>query len=311
MACDDRADAYHTPDPCADTLDLMNKRLSHDLRVRVKRMQLTEPLTPDWLEMAEIVSHLGYIASMQAKDVGNSRDTTTAWERDELCVRFIIEEGKINVMLRAMVQFKEWWYESVLKGRSFDEDQMQRMRMFETGLSTLLRHSLSAAEALQTIDITLLLEHIQRVLQFATDPDSDWKPAVGCPPQGYQEVAVLGYLHALTRQAEKLADEDKVLGMIREKDIVPLVIMHYRMFRGLEGVGQDVVEDYIWFLSYLFDTEHFSAHRKEFLPDVDARKGLVQFEDAAKAVKAAEVSSGDAERRRKVRALCDQIIRCK
>jgi len=310
MADESRSYSYTMHDHCAETLELMNKRLSEDLRARVRRMQLTNPLTPEWLEMAEIVSHLGYIASTQAKYATESRESTTVWERDELCVRFIIEEGKINLMLRAMVQFKEWWYESVGKGKSFDEDQMQRMRMFETGLSTLLRHSLSAAEALQTIDVTLLLEHIQRVLEWSTDAESGWSPAPGCPPQGCQEVAVVGYLHAVARQAEKLADEDKVLSIVREKDLVPLTIKHYGMYRGLEGMGQDVVEDYIWFLSHLVSSEHFSAHRKEFLPDADARKGLIAFEEAAKAVKAAE-QSGDADRRRKVRALCDQIIRCK
>eukprot|EP01065_Artemidia_motanka_P014503 TRINITY_DN18421_c3_g2_i1.p1 TRINITY_DN18421_c3_g2~~TRINITY_DN18421_c3_g2_i1.p1 ORF type:complete len:327 (+),score=93.60 TRINITY_DN18421_c3_g2_i1:49-981(+) len=310
MAGDDRAAAYFTPDPCADTLDVMNKRLSHDLRQRVRKMDIAAPLSPEWMDMAEVVAHLGQIAAMEAKDV-EKRDHTTAWERDELCVRFIIEEGKMNLMLRAVVQFKQWWYEAVAKGRTFDEEQAQRIRMFEAGLSTLLRHALSAVEALQTIDMTLLLEHVQRVLEFATDPDEHWTPHHGCPPQGYQEIAVIGYLHSVLKQADRLADEDKVLVEIMDRNVVPLVIKHYGLFRELEGLGQEVVEDYVWFLACTFDTECFLTHRKAFLPDQDARKGLVLFEDAAKAMKAAEQHSSDAERRKKMRGLCDQIIRVK
>eukprot|EP00662_Eupelagonemidae_sp_cell21_P045858 gene45858-47858_t len=124
----------------------------------------------------------GQIASMEAKE-SERKDGSTAWNntslmRDELCVRFVIEEGKTNLMLRCLVRFKEWHYEQ--GGRSFDQEQQQRVMMFETGMSLLLRHTLEpcwgtaarhaalpqrgreAEEALQTIDITLLLEHIQR-----------------------------------------------------------------------------------------------------------------------------------------------------
>eukprot|EP01062_Namystynia_karyoxenos_P060191 TRINITY_DN51716_c0_g1_i1.p1 TRINITY_DN51716_c0_g1~~TRINITY_DN51716_c0_g1_i1.p1 ORF type:complete len:345 (+),score=120.50 TRINITY_DN51716_c0_g1_i1:98-1036(+) len=307
---DGRESAYATPDPCADTLDVMNKRLSQDLRHRVRRMEIAPPLSPDWMDMAEIVSHLGQVAAIEAKGV-QSRDQSTAWERDEFCVRFIIEEGKTNLMLRAIVQFKEWYYEAVGKGKTFDDDQVHRIRMFETGLSTLLRHSLGAVEALQTIDMTLLLEHVQRVLEFATDPEEQWTPLPGSSLQGCQETAVIGYLHAILRQADKLADEDKVLCEILDRRIVPMVLEHYSMYRGLEGMGQDLVEDYVWFLSYLMDTEHWGAHRKEYLADAQAKRNLAKLEDPAKAVKAAEQGGGDPERRKKVRALCDMIIRVK
>eukprot|EP00662_Eupelagonemidae_sp_cell21_P049940 gene49940-37822_t len=182
-----RKTAYEAPD-------------AHDLRQRVRRMGTAEPLSPEWMEMAEI------IAAMEAKD------------RDELCVRFIIEEGKINLMLRSMVSFKEWHYEAQAKGRAFDDEQLQRIRMFESGLSTLLRHALCAEEArcgagrrrgtlATTIDITLLCEHVERVLH---------------------------YLHSILRQADKLADEDKVLTMLLDRNIVPLVLKHYALFRSMD-----------------------------------------------------------------------------
>ena len=38
------------------------------------------------------------------------------WERDELCVRYIIEEGKINMLLRTMNEYKTYQYASMKEG---------------------------------------------------------------------------------------------------------------------------------------------------------------------------------------------------
>eukprot|EP01061_Rhynchopus_euleeides_P011050 TRINITY_DN20635_c0_g1_i1.p1 TRINITY_DN20635_c0_g1~~TRINITY_DN20635_c0_g1_i1.p1 ORF type:complete len:295 (+),score=102.89 TRINITY_DN20635_c0_g1_i1:41-925(+) len=294
MAGVDRGHAYYTQDTCADTLDVMNKRLSQDLRNRVRRVAHYPPMTPEWREVADIVHHLGQVACMESKEV-TKRDGTV-WEREELCVRYIIEESKTNMLLRMMVDFKKFCFESAMQNTCQDPEALAVMKTFEAGLGELLRCLLTAVEALQTLDIPAFVEYAADVLNAAI--------ASGCCDAQSQEVVIINYLHSVMLQLEKI-QEDRVLDLCLDHHILPLVLNHFELYR--EKVGDDGVEMYLWMLSYFFDSEYFQGHRAKFMtPDV--KKRLVLLESSAKAVKATE---SDADRRKKIRVLCDTIIRYK
>ena len=68
MAAPDRGSAYSAPDPCSESLEKMTKRLTSDLRGRVRRLANYPPLSREWLDMAEVLQHLASVALSEEKD---------------------------------------------------------------------------------------------------------------------------------------------------------------------------------------------------------------------------------------------------
>lgn len=60
----------------------------------------------DWFDMVESLQHLTNIALMEQM-LPKAQPNATLWERDELTVRFLLEEGKLNLCLRLLVEFKK------------------------------------------------------------------------------------------------------------------------------------------------------------------------------------------------------------
>lgn len=56
--------------------------------------------------MAEIFGRIASISEMEAK-LSVSKDDATLWETEEQALRFLLEDGKLNLCLRSLVEFKE------------------------------------------------------------------------------------------------------------------------------------------------------------------------------------------------------------
>ncbi|KAJ9469716.1 hypothetical protein DIPPA_00094 [Diplonema papillatum] len=293
----DRGTAYHTQDACADTLEVVNKRLNQDLRHRVRRIAYSPPLSPEWRDVADIIGHISNIASMESKDSLN-RPGSSVWERDELCIRYIIEESKTNLLMRLMIDFKSVMYDKQPIETSSDPEVTSFLKQFEASMGELLRCLFTAVEALQTLDMSAMIEYIERALNAAnTDP--------GTYDAQSQEVVVISYLYLILSHIERL-DEDKVLGLMLDHSILPAVLRHFEHYHS--RAGDRGVEMYVWLVSFLLDTEYFKGHMNQFFASKEDKKRLGLLEPAAKAIKATEP---EADLRRKVRTLCDFIIRYK
>eukprot|EP01060_Flectonema_neradi_P012680 TRINITY_DN1943_c0_g2_i4.p1 TRINITY_DN1943_c0_g2~~TRINITY_DN1943_c0_g2_i4.p1 ORF type:complete len:296 (+),score=56.15 TRINITY_DN1943_c0_g2_i4:48-935(+) len=295
MSGGEKGSQYQTQDACADTLDVMNKRLSQDLRQRVRRLVYCPVLSVEWKEVAELIGHLSEVAVMESKDI--TKREGSVWERDELCVRYVIEESKTNLLMRLMVDYKTFLYERLQKEGGTLDDPTGLLIGFENSLGELLRCIFTATESLQTLDMPAFLTHIETVLQSSTVNTTNNYQS--------QEILVVVYLRLILAQIDRL-DEDKILGLVLDKSILSLVLRHCEMYRS--KLEDEMVETYIWFLSMLFETEFFQQHRKEFFADAEDKKRICLLEEPAKAMKAAE---SDADKRRRLRALCDIIIRYK
>eukprot|EP01006_Ploeotia_vitrea_P048050 TRINITY_DN67192_c4_g3_i1.p1 TRINITY_DN67192_c4_g3~~TRINITY_DN67192_c4_g3_i1.p1 ORF type:complete len:308 (+),score=33.84 TRINITY_DN67192_c4_g3_i1:108-926(+) len=272
----------------------MTKRLTADLRGRVRRLAHYAPLSQEWVDMTDTLQHLASVAMMEEKDCAKKEGSI--WERDELCVRYIIEEGKINMLMRTMNEFKQYQYTAEKEG-SIKEDVAQRVKVFEQSLGILLRCSFMAVEALQTLDLTQLIEHIAFVLKHSIqncDP---------LPEQNTQEIVVLQYLTLVVKQIEQL-NEEAVMGQIESNEIVPLVLNHY------EVVGQKLEkpqrEAYCFFLAHLMETEFYQTHRAKFITGKPDKERLAMLEALNK-----ELMQADSAQRKLLRALSDNIIRFK
>ena len=104
-----------------DTLDNLTSKLAADLRKHVRKLDHYPPYTKDWLGLSESLLHISNIALMEhrvPREGGN--DDSTLWEGDELTVRFLLEEGKLNLCLRLMHEYKLKQAELRPKGGEYD-----------------------------------------------------------------------------------------------------------------------------------------------------------------------------------------------
>lgn len=179
-----RKERYETGDD-AEPLDSLSRKLAVDLRKNVRKLNLHEPASREWLENIEAVAHVANIAVMEHRLPLN--DDGTLWEGDQLTVRFLLEEGKLNLCVRIIqaykcfahanpVTSKLWLSEraSHLGPAVMDSGDGLRAKMlsFEQSAGTLLRWAFEHIEAVQTVDLHLLLEHC------AQAPPSDASRAI-------------------------------------------------------------------------------------------------------------------------------------
>ena len=58
-----------------------------------------------WLEMAEVFGRLANISDMESK-LPSAKKDATLWETEEQAMRFLLEDGKLNLCLRNLIDFK-------------------------------------------------------------------------------------------------------------------------------------------------------------------------------------------------------------
>jgi len=293
----DRGSAYNAPDPCSESLEKMTKRLTSDLRARIRRLTHHTPFSQEWVDMTDTLQHLASVALMEEKD-SNKKDGSI-WERDELCVRYIIEEGKINMLLRIMNEYKVFHYTVLKEGTSRDEDMKIRMKLFEQSLGILLKCAFTAVEALQTLDITHLIEHISMVIRHVVETAFEFAPG----DYTVQEILVVNYLELVIRKIENL-NEELVMRQLEQNDIVPLVLQHYELLAC--KLDREAHVPYVFFLGLLMDTETYQTHRNRYISTPDDKRRLLMLEAKVK-----EIMAISHENRRALRSLNDNIIRCK
>ena len=66
-----------------------------------------EIMTPAWLEMSETFSRLANVSEMELS-IAPSKENSTLWESEEQAIRYLIEDGKLNLCLRLMVEYKNY-----------------------------------------------------------------------------------------------------------------------------------------------------------------------------------------------------------
>eukprot|EP01062_Namystynia_karyoxenos_P035793 TRINITY_DN26137_c0_g1_i1.p1 TRINITY_DN26137_c0_g1~~TRINITY_DN26137_c0_g1_i1.p1 ORF type:complete len:312 (+),score=82.19 TRINITY_DN26137_c0_g1_i1:85-1020(+) len=300
-----REGCYSTTNACADMMEAVNRRMSQDLRMRVRRLGLFTPLSAEWIEMAGIADHLGQVAAAEARAEAEQRKKGgTVWEREELCVRFVIEEGKTNLILRALVGLREFRERTAKEGRTLPGDLEAVARTFEQGLGLLLRHVLTAAEAVQTIDAPLLVSHCAAVISDAADADALPAELPGC--ELMQGIMALHYVQLLLERVEQLgSNEQSVMGTVLDTQLVPSVLRHSAKYA--HALGEHLNPVYIGLLAALFATEYYAAHADDFIPEGAPRQQLRALQPQAAAMVAAETAGS--EQRCRLRLVCDQCTR--
>ncbi|KAJ1620935.1 hypothetical protein T492DRAFT_914695 [Pavlovales sp. CCMP2436] len=249
------------------SLEELTRKLSGDLRKHIRKLDHHPPLSRGWLALIDSLLHISNIALMEHR-LPREDDTATLWEGEELTVRFLLEEGKLNLCLRLMHEYKrkrrELDADAQVATRSAMEVDMEvsalnaRMLVFEQSLTVLLKCAFEHAEPLQTVDMPELLEHCAEVLECASA-----RPADTLELLRTQESAVPLYVLSVLKRLEVL-DERRVCELFKACALVPRVL-HFAAVHG-EKLGAEGTEAIGQVLLLVLESEDYKTHKAHYLP---------------------------------------------
>lgn len=191
-----------------DGIENLSDKLAQDLRRHIRQIGNFPVLSPQWLDMAETFGRMATISDMESTLAASKGGEGTLWETDEQALRFLLEDGKLNVCMRCLVEYKGMQRsarESGGTGPVF-ENAVQCDK-FEKGLGVVLKNVWNHVEALQTTDLSTMLRHVGDVLETAIKFPADM--LVYCRSGDIhqrQEVLVLYYIGNLLHFADDISE---------------------------------------------------------------------------------------------------------
>lgn len=188
-----------------------------DLRKTVKQISPHTLFSSKWFAMLGSLQHVTDTAVVEQRTHGSGNEgesLKTLWERNEVTVRYLLEEGKLNLCLRLMIDFKgmqrkEMFADALATAKAlepihtFDDLPTIKLKaaLYEQCLGVLLSCAFGSVESLQTLDMPALFEHMGKTLEFSLthsemirSPDADRR----------QEALSLHYLSAMFEKMESL-----------------------------------------------------------------------------------------------------------
>jgi hypothetical protein len=209
----------------------------------------------------------------------------TLWEREEYCVRYILEESKANMLLRLLTDFKQAQKqvrEGVLKASDIahklqlDENALlSKMRVYEESVGVLLKHCYMSIEVLQTTDLNHLIDHIALVVDNALG-DKFIAPSDKDILVRSQEILAFEYLRLLSEDIENL-NEQSISSRISEKGILLKGIRFLdKFYSHIYPADAFIVARA---LSIVLDLEYFQTNREKELGTEQDKKLLISLYD--------------------------------
>jgi|SaaInlStandDraft_6_1057023.scaffolds.fasta_scaffold62531_2 hypothetical protein len=205
------------------------------------------------------------------------------WDRDELAVRYVLEEGKLNVVICLLIEFKsftlsdnlEVMQKTAVQAHMTVDQWIRRVQLMERHVGLILQCSLNSIETVQTVDMPQLVHYCAAVFSHFLNPSHNAKRVIF--PVSFvhgQEIRCINYLLLVLRRIEQL-NEDRILQIFLDNTIVLYSI--YLMAAIADSVEEDVKLSCVEYFARLCDCEEFSEHTSLYLPnasDIEVLKGL-------------------------------------
>lgn len=150
MSSNAKTDKYSSKEKNDDIEDL-SKKLAEDLRKHIRKLASFPLFADAWFEMADVLGRIANVSDMESK-LADGKDKTL-WETEEQALRFLLEDGKLNLCLRNLIEFKQHERRARVIGTGPVFDFHVECDKFERGLGVILRNAWSHVEALQTTDL--------------------------------------------------------------------------------------------------------------------------------------------------------------
>ena len=325
----------------SDSFGKLAAKLTADLRNHIRMMNSFPVMSPAWVKMTDDLERVSAVAEMERQLPKDDKDATL-WECEEQALRFILEDGKLNLCLRNLVDYKTFEREALGEGKRLKRSVRSTMDRFETSLGLTLKNAWRHVEALQTTDLPLLLSHVADVLAgcpahlrglAACAPasgggggegggaDGEGKEGDGEEEEGGGGGGGAAAVAAAAGAAPFGARQEamvlhylhglcKRLDEIDEGRVMPFILerrLLHLLACHLHAFQAQLGEEDLWAgaeaLSILFDTEDFDVNGDEYLEDDGTKRALVGIGAGFVAAKAAE----DVDQRRALRPLLDGI----
>jgi hypothetical protein len=250
--------------------------MSAALREMVSSINACQVLSADWIlnvDRLQTISSEAINSQSTASARAPSAAVTTLWDRDELAVRFLLEEGKLNLCLRLLSDYQEFVQrprlDEIIRGASIVDPKGQGAAMssaaiistlhdFEFYMGLLLSCALRAPEAVQTLDIALLVEHVARVFKHGIS-----FPALSAAPDISRKQLSVCFLYL--RELFKYTDGqngDRIMQLIQQHDIGNCMV---KVLIGAVSWPKNILVVACSCLSALLSTEQYCTHPERFL----------------------------------------------
>ena len=248
----------------SDSMDLLNNRLAADLRRSIRGIGSYKLFSTSWLDMCDTYGRLAVISNVESSLSAAKNSDGTLWETEEQALRFILEDGKLNICLRNMIEYKD--HQQLQRSKKDNEGVIEELspelvvkcENFEKGLGAVLYHCWFHVEALQTTDIASLLNYISTVFSNALgNPPALESLMINTDFHQYQEVMCFYYIYIIFRHIDDIK-ESRVMPVYKDKNIFMqqielLNIIHSRIntvhvLKAVEG------------LSSVCETDDFSTY---------------------------------------------------
>ena len=206
-------------------LEGLSNRLTRDLKQNVRLITDCPILSDGWCAMADFVGRVKAITDIEAA-LPKEDEAQTMWEGNELALRYVMENGKLNLCLRTLVAFRNAAYGASSEAEECTacEDKEYRsgkLDAFEIGMGGLLRNAWAHDEAVQTTDLPLLVGYVAGVLQDACGSERMARNAERGDISMRQEVSALHYLRHLCLRIHQLP---RFMTLARDEDLVERVV---------------------------------------------------------------------------------------
>jgi hypothetical protein len=257
------------------------------LRDMVASINACEVLSADWIANVERLQAISSeaIHSQSTSSTRNaSVDLTTLWDRDELAIRFLLEEGKLNLCLLLLSEYQKFVQQPFLddvirsaavlhtngQGEAMSESCIRStLDNFEFSMGLLLSCALRAPEAVQTLNISLLVEHVACVFQHGIR--FPLLLAVPDIPRKQLSVCFL-YLRELFKYTDS-HNGDRIMQLIQQNDIGNCMV---KVLNCATSWPRNILIVACSCLSAFMSTEQYCTHPERYL-SLDGEEILINL----------------------------------
>ena len=285
-------------------------RLNSDLKQAIRKIDLYEVMSPQWLEMTETFSRIASISEVESKLAAPKDQKGTLWETEEQALRHILEDGKLGICFRCLVEFKR--YQRAFLERDDDTAApwpATECDKFEKSLGTILLNTWAHAEALQMMDLTTVVHYIADVLERG--PKNGFSVVNTLVQLGElhlkQEGMVIAFLGQIARHLESMS-EDRVMPVVRARGVFLLAVSTLESTHKL--LPQEPLLRYVEALSLIAETEDFKTYRDSYVQPADLEL-LLNLKSSCLLPLQTSAGGGSSTQRQIVRPLIDSIDRLK
>lgn len=247
-----------------DDMGALSEKLSNDLRGHIRTMGNFPILSEPWCAMADVLGRLASVSDVESS-LAASKEDATLWETEELALRYLLEDGKLNLCLRNLVEYKAYHCKNIVcKGNNnISPDQIEKCDKFEKGMGVVLKNAWQHVEAVQTTDIQTLIHFIGDVLETSLR-NCDF--VMSCIDRNdlhqRQEIMIFYYIVAVMRQIDFL-QQDRVLPILRDRNIFMHSVQFLETYH--DSLSPSVALTVIEALVAIADSEDFATFKNEYV----------------------------------------------